>query len=102
MQCISLYFEGKVVGTRNKWHDSRPRVIPTDQSRSVVMPIDNFTIADLPQDKIRITCIRSGFWRFLSDTAVLHFDTDFNKIYVDIIFNHIMSSYASQNYSTME
>ena len=35
---------------------------------------------------------------FLSDTAVLHFDTDFNQIYGD----HIMSLYASQNYSTME
>ena len=27
---------------------------------------------------IRITRIRYGFWRFLSDTAVLCFDTDFN------------------------
>ena len=42
----------------------------------------------------------TDFGGFLSDTAVLHFDTDFNKIYGDIIFNHIM--YASQNYSTME
>ena len=36
----------------------------------------------------------------LSDTALLHFDTDFNHIYGYISFNHIM--YASQNYSTME
>ena len=28
--------------------------------------------------------------RFLSDTAVLHFYTDFNKFYGDIIFNHIL------------
>jgi len=35
---------------------------------------------------IRITRIRYGFLCFfLSDTAVLHFDTDFNKFYVDII-----------------
>ena len=27
---------------------------------------------------------------FLSDTAVLRFDTDFDKIYEEIIFNHIM------------
>ena len=27
---------------------------------------------------IRITRIRYGFWPFLSYTAVLHFDTDFN------------------------
>ena len=47
---------------------------------------------------IRITDTDVG--GFLSDTTVLHFDTDFNKIYGDIIFNHIM--YASQNYSTME
>ena len=29
-------------------------------------------------DMIRITRIRYRFWRFLSDTAVLRFDTDFN------------------------
>jgi len=40
---------------------------------------------------VRITRIRYGCWRFLSDTAVLHFDTDFSKIYGDIIFNYIMS-----------
>ena len=37
------------------------------------------------------------FVGFLSDTAVLHFDTDFKNIYEDIIFNRIMSVYASQN-----
>ena len=35
----------------------------------------------------------TDFGGLLSDTAVLHFDTDFNYIYGDIIFNHIM--YAS-------
>ena len=39
---------------------------------------------------------------FLSDTAVLRFDSDFSKIYGDIIFNHIMSLYGPQNYSTVE
>ena len=39
---------------------------------------------------IRITRIRYGFWRFLSDTAVLSFDTDFNKIYGELIFTHIL------------
>jgi len=39
---------------------------------------------------IRMTRIRYGFWRFLSYTAVLRFDTDFSKYCGDIIFNHIM------------
>ena len=56
-------------------------------------------IADLPHDMDYPYPIRI-LVGFLSDTAVLHFDTDFNKIYGPIIFNHIM--YASQNYSTME
>ena len=44
----------------------------------------------------------TDFGDFLSDTAVLHFDTDFSKIYGDIIFTNIISLYASQNYSTLE
>ena len=40
---------------------------------------------------IQITRIRYGFWRFLSDTVVLRFDTDFNQSYGVIIFNHIMA-----------
>jgi len=47
--------------------------------------------ADLPHDM--------DYPRFLSDTAVLRFDTDFNQIYGEIIFNHIISLYASQNYT---
>ena len=39
---------------------------------------------------IRITRIRYGFWRFLSDTAVVRFDTGFNKIDEENIFNHIV------------
>ena len=39
----------------------------------------------------RIIRIRYGFWFYgQSDTAVLRFDTDFNKMYGVIIFNHIM------------
>ena len=51
---------------------------------------------------IRITRILSDVGDFLCDTAVLHFDTDFSKIYGDIIFTNIISLYASQNYSTLE
>ena len=39
---------------------------------------------------IRITRIDTDFGGFLSDTAVLRFDTDFNNIYGEIIFIHIM------------
>ena len=48
---------------------------------------------------IRITRIRYGFWRFLSDAAVLNFNRDFNKIYGEIIFNDIMS--LSENFTKL-
>ena len=57
--------------------------------------------SDMPHDTdypypIRIVVV----FQVIGPTAVLHFDTDLNKMYGDIIFKHIM--YASQNYSTME
>ena len=57
------------------------------------MPFD----ADLPHDTdypyaIRILAV------FKVNTAVLHFDTEFNKMCGEII-NHIMSLYASQNHT---
>ena len=55
--------------------------------------------SDMPHDT-DYPFFNTDFGGFLSDTAALHFDTEFNKIYGDIIFNHIM--YASQTYSTME
>ena len=39
---------------------------------------------------IRITLSDADFGCFLSDTAVLRFDTDFNNIYGEIMFNHIV------------
>ena len=36
---------------------------------------------------------------FLSDTAVLHFDTDFSYTDGEIIVNHMMSFYVSQNFT---
>ena len=39
---------------------------------------------------IRMTRIRYGFWRYLSYTAILRFDTDFINNCGDIICNHIM------------
>ena len=43
--------------------------------------------------------LTAPFSNSTTDTAVLHFDTDFNQIYGDIIFNHIMSLDATQNYT---
>ena len=76
-----------------------PHVIVLTILRLMDQRRDKLALSDMPHDTDYPYPIRI-LVGFLSDTAVLHFDTDFNKIYGDIIFNYIM--YASQNYSTME
>ena len=45
---------------------------------------------DMPHDTEYPSVSDTDFGGFLSDTAVLRFDTDCNKIYGEQIFNHIM------------
>ena len=47
-----------------------------------------------------IVAARDFFGGFLSDTAVLHFDTDFKQIYGEIIFIHIIC--IAKQYCIME
>ena len=67
-----------------------PRVQQADLDRYGIKAMVGPTTSDICH-MIRITRIRYGFWRILSDMAVLRFDTDFNKIYGIIIFKDIMA-----------
>ena len=56
-----------------------------------------YYISDIPATWYGLPVSHTDVLPFLSDTTVLHFDTDFNYIDGVIIVNHIMSLYASQN-----